>query len=63
MYFTRFFNQGVKAMQNKKVMFVINPEIMRIAKAAYKDGKFYAASNSAFLRDVLETIYNKVKMV
>ena len=44
--------------QNKKVMFVINPEIMRLAKAVYKGGKFYAASNSAFMRDVLETIYN-----
>lgn len=49
-------------MQNKKVMFVINPEIMRLAKAAYKRGAFYNASNSAFLRNVLETIYNKVKM-
>ena len=42
-------------------MFVINPEIMRLAKATYKRGAFYNASNSAFLRDVLETIYNKVK--
>lgn len=48
-------------MQNKKVMFVINPEIMRLAKSVYKRGAFYNASNSAFLRDVLETIYNKVK--
>lgn len=46
---------------NKKVMFVINPEIMRLAKAAYKRGAFYNASNSAFLRDVLDTIYNNVK--
>lgn len=48
-------------MQNKKVMFVINPEIMRLAKAAYKGGKFYAASNSAFLRAVLEDAATKVK--
>lgn len=48
-------------MKNKKVMFVINPEIMRIAKSVYKSGAFYNASNSAFLRDVLETIYNNVK--
>lgn len=46
---------------NKKTMFVINPEIMRLAKAAYKRGAFYNSSNSAFLRDVLETIVNKMK--
>ena len=48
-------------MKNKKIMFVLNPEIMRLAKAAYKGGTFYNASNSAFLRDVLETICSKVK--
>lgn len=46
---------------NKKTMFVINPEAVRIAKAIYKRGAFEHASNSAFLRDVLETIINKVK--
>ena len=48
-------------MQNKKVMFVINPEAVRIAKAIYKRGTFYNASNSAFIRDVVETIINKAK--
>ena len=46
---------------NKKQMFVINPEAVRIAKAIYKRGTFQNASKSAFLRDVLETIINKVK--
>lgn len=50
-------------MQNKKVMFVINPEIMRLAKAAYKKGQFYNASNSAFLRDLLETALKTFKGV
>lgn len=49
-------------MQNKKVMFVINPEAVRIAKAIYKRGTFYNASNSAFIRDVVETIINKAKV-
>lgn len=48
-------------MQNKKVMFLINPEAVRIAKAIYKRGTFYNASNSAFIRDVFETIINKAK--
>lgn len=50
-------------MDNKKVMFVINPEIMRLAKAVYKRGAFYNASNSAFVRDVLKTISQKTKGV
>jgi hypothetical protein len=42
-------------------MFVINPEAVRIAKAIYKRGTFYNASNSAFIRDIVETIINKAK--
>lgn len=48
---------------NKKIMFVMNPEAVRIAKAIYKRGAFYNASNSAFLRDVVETIIKKAKGV
>lgn len=46
---------------NKKTMFVLNPEAVRLAKAVYKKGAFYNASNSAFIRDVLEEILKKVK--
>lgn len=46
---------------NKKIMFVMNPESVRIAKAIYKRGAFYNSSNSAFLRDVVETIIKKAK--
>ena len=48
---------------NKKIMFVMNHEAVRIAKAIYKRGAFYNASNSAFLRDVVETIIKKAKGV
>lgn len=48
---------------NKKTMFMINPEAVRMAKAIYKRGTFYNASNSAFIRDVIEEILKKVKAV
>ena len=46
---------------NKKTMFVINPEAVRLAKAVYKRGAFYNASNSAFIRDVMEEIIKRMK--
>lgn len=46
---------------NKKIMFVMNPEIIRAAKLLYKGGMFANASTSAFMRDVVEEIARKVK--
>lgn len=48
-------------LKNKKIMFVMNPEIIRVAKTLYKGGAFANASNSAFMRDVVQEIARKVK--
>lgn len=52
------------ANKNKKIMFVMNPDVIRIAKTVYKGGQFLNASNSAFMRDLVEEgikLYKKVK--
>lgn len=46
---------------NKKKLVTLNPLILDAAKALYKNGRFMYASDSAFLRDVLETMANKLK--
>ena len=46
---------------NTRKQLIINPAIMAAAKAIYKHGTFTKASDSAFLRDVLEEIAKKVK--
>ena len=46
---------------NKKKLVTLNPLILDAAKAFYKGGVFKYASDSAFLRDVLETMANKLK--
>lgn len=47
--------------ENTRKQIIINPRIMAAAKVIYKGGAFINASDSRFLRDVLETIANKVK--
>lgn len=47
--------------ENKKKLITINPVILDAAKALYKGGVFKYSSDSAFLRDVLETMANKLK--
>ena len=46
---------------NVKKLMIINPEVLRIAKAIYKGGKFEFSTDSAFARDVFQEIANKVK--
>lgn len=46
---------------NVKKLLILNPLILDAAKALYKNGSFKYASDSAFLRDVLETMANKLK--
>lgn len=46
---------------NVKKLLILNPLILDAAKALYKGGVFKYSSDSAFLRDVLETMVNKLK--
>lgn len=46
---------------NTRKQIIINPVVMRAAKAIYKGGIYQNASDSAFLRAVLEDVANKVK--
>lgn len=46
---------------NVRKLMIINPEILRIAKAIYKGGKFEFSTDSAFARDVFQEIANKFK--
>lgn len=46
---------------NVRKLIIINPEVLRIAKAIYKGGKFEFSTDSAFARDVFQEIANKVK--
>lgn len=48
-------------MPNIKKLLTIDPKYLDAAKALYKNGRFMYASDSAFLRDVLETMANKLK--
>lgn len=50
-----------KMDNNVRKLIIINPEILRIAKAIYKGGKFEFSTDSAFARDVFQEIANKVK--
>lgn len=47
--------------KNMKKLIIINPEVLRIAKAVYKGGKFEFSTDSAFARDVFQEIANKLK--
>ena len=47
--------------ENQRKQIIINPRVMAAAKVIYKGGAFINASNSRFLRDVLETIEKKKK--
>ena len=46
---------------NVKKLLILNPLILDAAKALYKNGSYKYASDSAFLRDLLETVANKLK--
>lgn len=46
---------------NIKKLLTIDPKYLDAAKALYKNGSFKYASDSAFLRDVLETMATKLK--
>lgn len=46
---------------NTRKQIIINPVVMRAAKAIYKGGIYQNASDSAFLRAVLEDAATKVK--
>lgn len=46
---------------NVKKLLTIDPKYLDAAKALYKGGHFMYASDSAFIRDVLETMANKLK--
>ena len=46
---------------NQRKQIIINPVIMRAAKSIYKGGIYQNASDSAFLRAVLEDAATKVK--
>lgn len=46
---------------NEKKLFIINPQILGVAKAIYKGGAYVNASNSAFLRGLLEDVSNGIK--
>ena len=48
---------------NEKKIFIINPYYLGIAKAIYRRGQFAHASNSVFIRAVLEDIAKKLKGV
>ena len=50
-----------KIKMNVKKLLILNPLILDAAKALYKNGSFKYASDSAFLRDVLETMATKLK--
>lgn len=47
-------------MENTRKQIIINPAIMRAAKALYKGGAYAYASDSAFIRAVFEDISNTV---
>ena len=52
--------KGANTMNEKK-LFIINPQILGVAKAIYKGGAYVNASNSAFLRGLLEDVSNGIK--
>lgn len=48
-------------MPNIKKLITIDPKYLDAAKALYKNGRFMYASDSAFVRDLLETVATKLK--
>ena len=46
---------------NERKLFIINPQVLGVAKAIYKGGAYVNASNSAFLRGLLEDVTNGIK--
>lgn len=46
---------------NTRKQIIINPVVMRAAKAIYKGGIYQKASDSAFIRAILEEVAEKVK--
>lgn len=46
---------------NVKKLITIDPKYLDAAKALYKGGQFKYASDSAFMRDLLETVATKLK--
>lgn len=46
---------------NIKKLLTIDPKYLDAAKALYKGGRFMYASDSAFIRDLLETVATKLK--
>lgn len=46
---------------NIKKLITIDPKYLDAAKALYKGGQFKYASDSAFVRDLLETVATKLK--
>lgn len=46
---------------NERKLFIIDPRILGVAKSIYKGGAYVNASNSAFLRGLLEDVTNSIK--
>lgn len=46
---------------NERKLFIIDPRILGVAKSIYKNGVYVNASNSAFLRGLLEDVTNGIK--
>ncbi len=46
---------------NERKLFIIDPRILGVAKSIYKGGVYVNASNSAFLRGLLEDVTNGIK--
>lgn len=46
---------------NEKKLFIIDPRILGVAKSIYRGGAYVNASNSAFLRGLLEDVTNGIK--
>ena len=46
---------------NERKLFIIDPRVLGVAKSIYKGGAYVNASNSAFLRGLLEDVKNGIK--
>lgn len=46
---------------NERKLFIIDPRILGVAKSIYKGGVYVNASNSVFLRGLLEDVTNGIK--
>ena len=47
--------------ENTRKQIIINPVIMKAAKAIYKGGQYMFASDSTFVRAVMADIANNIK--